>query len=450
MTLQRYKQPTRGLLVLLLVLMPLGLQAQETEINLDSFVALVEQHSKELQLAEKDREEADARKREAVGLALPQISAQAGYTRNLSELYMYIDLSALSGDEAGTQKIVASRENEFAAGVTLRQTLFSGTVFNAIAAAGQYRRLTDYTYDATFQYILTLARQAFSQAMLLEKVVEVAAQSEQNAFDNYTDMKERFEAGLASEFELLQAESRYRDAVPQTAGARRNLELALTDLKNLAGLPIDKPLRLIGSLDRYPELPEPVGLEPVLQRRPDFNALKWEEQLRRTNVSAQRSDYFPSLAAVAGYGYSAQSNAFRLEEENNSWTVGLVLSVPIFKGGATRARVRQASVQLDKSRLELARKHDQIEKELRSVQLRLEEAHARIASARAAQQTASKAFSIAQSTSGAGLTTQLELKDAQVVLDQATVAYCSAVFEYLYYWYDWQRVTGSVQAEDIE
>ena len=418
--------------------------AQTQQVDLDQFVELVKQHSKELQLAVKDREEADAQKNEARSLAYPHLAASAGYTRNLSDIYMYVDLSALSedGGSGGAQKLAINRNNEFSAGVSLTQTLFSGSVFNAIKAAKQYRTLTDYTYDATFQYVMTVARQAYSQALLLEKVVEVAAASEKNAEDNYHDTNNRYESGLASEFELLQAESRYREAVPATAEAKRNLELAMIGLKNLAGLPADEPLTLLGTLNSYPEMPNPIGLDAVLGNRPDYNARLWEEKLRRTNVSAQRAAYFPSLAAVAAYGYSAQSDAFRLEEENNSWTVGLKLSVPIFNGGETRAKVHQASVQLDRSRIELAQMRDDIEKELRSVRLRLEEAHERIKSAETSKQTAEKAFSIAEQTTRVGLTTQLELKDTRVMLDQATVNYYAAIFDYVLAYHDWKRVVG--------
>ncbi|MEZ5357271.1 MAG: TolC family protein [Candidatus Zixiibacteriota bacterium] len=421
--------------------------AEPRELTIDSFASLVKQYSKDLKLAQKDREEADAQKSEAISLALPHVSAQASYTRNLSDTYMYMDLSSLTGED-GIMKVDANRNNEYAAGVSLRQTLFSPTVFNAIEAAKQYRKMTDYIYDATYQQIMTLAKQAFSQTLLLEKVVEVAAMSEQNAYDNYIDTKNKFDNGLASEFELLQAESRYRERVPTTASAKRNLDLALIDLKNLAGIPVDTEIKLIGSLDTYPDMPTNVGLDIVLEQRPDYNALLWEERLRKTDVSAQRSAYFPSLSAVAGYGYAAQSNDFKLEEENNSWTVGLVLSVPIFQGGETRARVRQANVRLEKSRLELSRFRDDVEKQLQGVKLRLTEAHARIASAKASLETANKAFSIAEKTSKVGLTTQLELKDARVAKDQATVGYYSAVFEYLAAWYDWQRISGAMTESD--
>lgn len=435
------------LLALVLLGMPAGLKAESRRVDMETFVSLVEQYSKELKLAEKDCEEANAQKREATAGVLPHVSGQASYTRNLSDVYMYFDLSSLSGGEGGIQKVVYNRNNEYQAGVTLRQTLFSGNVFNAIKAAREYGRMTNYTYDATHQQILTLARQAFSYTLLLGQVVEVAGQSEQNAHENYLDTKSRYDNGLASEYALLQAESRYRETVPRTAEAERNLTLAMIDLKNMAGIPVDQTVELEGSLDSYPEPPVQVDLQTVLSRRPDYNALLRRERLQKINVSAQRSGYFPSLEAVAGYGYSAQSDAFRLDEENNSWTAGLVLSVPIFQGGATRARVSQARVQLDKSRLELARLRDRIVRDIRSVRLRLDEAHSRIASAEVSLQTARKAFSIAEETNRVGMTTQLELKDARVALDQATVNYYSAIFDYLRACYDWQQVIGVADAE---
>lgn len=436
------------LTALILTLAQTARAAEPRELTIDNFVSLVKQYSKDLKLAEKDREEADAQKSEAVSLAMPHISGQATYTRNLNDVYMYLDLSSLTG-ESDIVKADANRNNEYAAGVSLRQTLFSPTVFNAIKAAKQYRKFTDFTYDAAYQQLMTLAKQAFSQTLLLEKVYRVAQMSEQNAYDNYVDTKNRFDNGLASEFEKLQAESRYRERVPVTAAAKRNLDLALIDLKNLAGIPVDTEIKIVGSLDSYPELPKTNDIDAILKKRPDYNAMLWEERLRRTDVSAQKSAYFPSLAAVAGYGYSAQSNDFKLEEENNSWTVGLVLSVPIFQGGETRAKVRQANVRLEKSQLQLARFRDNTEKEIQSVRLRLNEAYERIASAKASLETADKAFSIAEKTSKVGLATQLELKDARVAKDQATVGYYSAVFEYLAAWYDWQRVSGAMTDGDL-
>ena len=422
-------------------------QAQPEHLTLDSLLNLVAEHSREIKLAEQEVKYAEAEKKEALSLALPHISATANYTRSLSDVYMYLDMGALGGD--GVEKIKTNYDNDYGASVVLKQTLFSFTVANALTAAKQYKKVTDYIYDASYQEIMTVTKQAFYRSLLLKTVWEVAGSSEGNARENYDDMQKRYDNGLVSEFALLQAEVRYRDAVPQTLKAKRNYELALVDIRNLAGIDMEAPIDLLGNLETYPEIPSILELDAILEQRPDYNALIWQEELYTTGVSAEKAAFYPSLSAVAAYGYSAMSNDWALDNDNNSWTVGLNLSVPIFTGGATRARVQKARVSLNKARLELDRGRDNIAREIKSIRLRMEEAHSRIASARATLIAAEKAFSIADATARTGLTTQLQLKDSRIALDQATTGHYAAVCEYLVAYFDWQKAIGEVNQSGI-
>ncbi len=261
----------------------------------------------------------------------------------------------------------------------------------------------------------------------------------------YDDVKKAYDLGLKSEFELLQADVRHKDHIPKTTNAEKNYNVALINLKNLAGLPADNEIVLDGSLADYPELPQSMTMQTVLDNRPDFNALLWEERLRSTNVKAEKASYLPTLSGNLIYAYSAQSDRWSFDEENNSFTFGLSLSIPIFTGGANSARVQKAKIERDKTRIEIDRNKQNIERELESVRLRLKEAHDRISSADATRTAAKKAFSIAQSTSEVGLTTQLELKDSRVVLDQAIMGYYSAVYEFLDAYFDWEKAVGAVK-----
>jgi len=429
------------LIINMMILLALPVGAEEYDI--DRFIELVEQHSNDLKLAEQELDYAGAQKKEAYSGVLPRISANAGYSRNLSDIYMYMDM----GDGNGATKLPISRDNEYSANVVLSQTLFNGTVFNAVKASRQYQKLSDFVYDASYQEIITFAKKAFYQTLLLKVVWDVSQASEHNAYENYVDIKSAYDNGLVSEFDLLQAEVRYKDYVPRTTEAERNYNIALINMKNLAGIPVGEGIRLDGSLDEYPEPPKMAALETILNSRPDYNALLWEEKLRHTNVSAEKSAYLPVLTGSLAYAYSAQSDEWSLDEENNAWVAGINLSLPLFTGGSRSARVQKARIELDKTRITIDKTKEDIEKEIENIRLRLEEAHKRIFTAEATLKTAEKAFSIAEATSRAGLTTQLELKDSRVVLDQATTGYYSAVYEYLDAVFDWEKAIGAVKKD---
>lgn len=422
-----------------------GIAGAET-VDLDQFIELVKQNSKDLQLAEKEREMAKANKKTAVSTALPKIGAEANYKRNLTSFYMYADFGPL-GDMlgfggAGPAKFKVNRNNEYSANIALQQTLFSPSVGSAIRAANEYQKLTDYAFRASQQAVLSGAKIMFYQTLLLEKVWQLSQSAEENARENYENVKLKFENGVVSEFELLQAEVRWKNAIPETAEAKRNYELALNNMKNWAGISVVESISLQGNFENYPPMPDKIELAAILENRPDYNAMLWEEKLRKTNLSAKKASYLPTLTGQAVYAYSAQSDYFKLDQENNLYFAGLNLSLPIFTGGYLSSEVQKAQIEVEKTRVKIEKTKENIFNELSNVYLKLEEAHKRILSARATLKVAEKAFQIAENTARSGLTTQLQLKDARIGYDSAQMNYYAAIFDYLASYFEWERITG--------
>lgn len=414
--------------------------------NLQEFLSLVKQHSKDLKLAEKELDMAKARKKEALSTALPELSANGNYNRNLGRNFLYIDLPDFETGETREQKFQISYWNEFGFNLSLRQTLFSFKVGNALKAAKQYQKLIDYVYDTQYQAVIGFAKKAFYQTLLLKKVWEVTKASEENARENYQMVKKKYDNGLASKFELLQAEARWENIKPETMKARRNYELALNNLKNFAGIPVQKEISLDGDFNDCPPMPELIPFEKILEVRPDYNALLWEQKLRGTDVKAQTSEYYPTLKAnFVLYNMTALSDKFKLDRKNVNYWIGLTLSVPIFNGGFTAAQVNKAEIELEKTRIKIDKTKEAIYNEIRNIYLRLEESQERISSSEKSLETAKEAFKIAESSTASGLATQLELKDARLLFDQAEVNYYSAVYDYLAAYFDWELAVGQLK-----
>lgn len=431
-------------LVLLFFLITVQSVTAET-YDLNSYLKAVRNHSKDLKMAEKEQEMAKANKKEAISGALPKVGLSADYTRNLTEYYMYFDMSAFNPMATGVAKAPIKRDNEYSTSIGLEQTLFSPMVGSAIKAAGQYQKLTDFIYEASEQAIVTGAKKLFYQCLLLEKVWDVSQSAQENALENYENIKLKHENGQVSYLAFLQAETRWRSTIPETEKAKRNWNLALNTLKNLAGFDIKKDIRLEGSFDAVPPMPDSLIMKNILQARPDFNALIWEEKLRETNVSATKGSYFPTLTGTVAYVYSGQSNEFKLEEDNKFAFAGVSLSFPVYTGGYRRAQVRKAQIELDKTRVKIDKTKENISNEITNIYLRLSEAHQRIQSAKSMWNVAEQAFDIAETTTHDGLTTQLELKDARLMYDQARLNFYAAVLDYLTAHFDWEQATGQVK-----
>jgi outer membrane protein TolC len=421
------------------------LPAESYDIN--KFIDLVKKNNKEILIAAKDLEIAEAQDALARASAYPNISASAGYNRNLKEAYLYFDASELFGPGAGggPSKFKVNYKNEFNATATLKQQIFNFSVFNAIKAAEQYEKLSNHVYDATYKAVINGSRKAFYQTLLLKEIWEVNKETEENAHENYIDLKKKFDAGIISELELLQAEVRWQNYIPEVTRSKRNYDLALNSLKTLAGLNYDEEFEISGELEISEEKPAVVEMEDVLKNRSDYNAMIWEKKLRESNVDVEWSGHLPSLSASFIYQYSALSDEFKLERENNYLIAGLNLSIPIFSGGMTSAKVQQAQIEVDQTSLKIDKFENEIFTEIKNLELRLLEAEKTIKSAETTLKTAKKAFEIAEKTSGTGLTTQLELKDARLGYDQANLNYYSAVYQYLEAYFDWELAVGIIK-----
>lgn len=416
------------------------------EYDLQDILIMADNQNKQIQLAQADLKTAAAEKTNAFSAAFPQIDVNAGYNRNLKENILYFD-DPVSG-AASSFKI--SFANEFSMNAVLKQTLFNFQVGYAIQAAKYFDQLTNRTYESIRQQVLTDVKKSFYGCILLKEALSVAEDSEASAKDNYENIKVKYESGIASEFELLQAEVRWQNSIPRTLEARKNYETAMNNLKIQAGIPVSEPITLTGNISNYPEMPEMPAFAEVAEKRPDYNALLWQQKLYKKNVSIQKANYYPTLDGNFTYVYSAASDQFKLERTNDNFVLGLSLQIPIFSGGSTLAQVRKASADVDRANTRIAEANDNIKVELENLQLSLQEAMQRIQATQKAVQSARRAFEIAQIRVDNGLSTQVELKDSRVSLDTAQIEYLTAIYDYLSAYFDWETATGNFSLSSTE
>jgi hydrophobic/amphiphilic exporter-1 (mainly G- bacteria), HAE1 family len=429
--------------VLLALVIGLGTQVHAESYDLNTFVQMVQKNSKDIKLAKKELDLADVYKKEALATALPKIKVDVDYKRNLKDNFLFIDFPDMETGEMTNQKFKINYKNDYGLTAVVNQTLFSFKVGAALKASKQYQKLTGHVFDAQERAIVTAAKQAFYQTLLLKKIWQVNQSARQNAHDNFLQLKKQFEHGQISEFKLLQAEARWQATLPQVTQVERNYRMSINTLKNLAGIADDQTLELSGDFQHVPQLPQMENLDLVLKKRPDFNAMLWEEKLRLTNVKSERANLYPSLSMNLIYAFGSQSDKFKFERQNHSYIIGLNLSIPVFTGGYNRAQVQKAQIEADKTRIQIDKEKETIYNDIRNTHLRLGEANQRMQSAQKAMETAKKAFEIAQVSANSGLATQLELKDTRLVFDQARLNTYMAAFDYLQAYFNWQLVIGN-------
>jgi len=293
-----------------------------TRLSLPLCLGLAEAQSERLGAILEDVRIAEAQRALVRSGALPNLSANLEYRRQE-------DIGGTS-----SQNLAERRESR----LTLQQPLFQG--FKDLYA---YRSATmglegsERTRDQTVLEVRTAVCEAYGRVLSLEQQKEAVASSLALAQARLEELEARLQAGLVRRTEVLSAEAQ----VARNQAQQTRLEGDCKDARSFLGFlimePALAPLEPFPSLD-LPDLEHPERLsERALDRRQDLEALKRQEAAARETIRAEKAGHWPSVGLTANlYGKREGPS------QDVDWDAALLGSLPLFEGGRTSARVRQA------------------------------------------------------------------------------------------------------------
>jgi outer membrane protein TolC len=401
------------------------------ELDLQKAVDLALEYNHDLRIAQIEKYIADQQLREAWGSAIfPEIQGTANYRRAIKRGKFFIETPFFSGTfPSGT-------ENTMSPGVTLEQTLFSGSAFIAVSAAEIFVEMTDKQYEASRDQIIQQVRQSYYALLFSHEVVKLAKITLENARQNYEDTKALFDAGLVSEYDRVRASVQVQNLIPQLQEAENSREISENTLKLLTGLDLDTEIYVSDKLEyRRENLGDSDAyIDRLYRTSPLLKQLELQTELYDKNVSAAFSNHLPSLSATGSWSVESQENdprSFWDWRYFNSVYVGLNLRIPIFNGFQTSARVEQAELDKKISEETLRKTRRELSHKVKETLLNLKNFEEKIEAYRLSIEEFELAYDLTLKRYKAGLGTQLELIDAMVGVSSAKVNYYQEIFNYL-------------------
>lgn len=425
------------ILLTYLFLIPIPAKAQEApdqQLSLENAIQLAMKHNPELKSARLEVERSDARVTEAWGYALPSVSVSGRFTRTLKKPVFFLpDFSDLESGRILPVRI--GSDYALDASVTAQQILFNGAVIVGVGAARVYSRLSREMYTSKQVETVTLVRKAYYSALIARAVVDLMHSSLLNAENNLKNVLLMRDQGIVSEYDELRASVQVDNLRPTVIQSENNYELALDALRNAIGIEKSTDLLIIDSLVFNP-IDENIiarAEELVLKSNPNLHSLDYQIELNDAAISVERSNYLPTIAAFGQYQYQAAKNEFKFSTADliSSSQIGLTLSLNIFQGLQTRARVEQAQVDRLKSEEQRISLERNLKTGVHSVVGNLRQARKRIEAQEKTVETAERGYKIVTTRFLANAATQLEVNDAELALTQAKVNRIQAIYDYL-------------------
>lgn len=408
--------------------------AQERIVTLDEAISLAIENNRDLEITRLEIDRADNQVREAIGNALPDVSAAGTYSHALKKPVFF--LPDFSEPESGRIiPIEIGANHSYQMGFTAQQILFNAAVITGVGTSKVYAQAAREVHRSAYNSTVSNVKRAFYTVLYTKEVLALTQASLKNAEQNENQARILFEQGIVSNYDLIRANVKTENTRPVVTESERNVQLAKNNLKIVLGISADERIDVDGALVFEAVDSVYVGsAEATLrERNATLKALELQAQVNDELVDIYRAEYLPTLSAFGNYQWQAQNDALSSTSFNDfvaSSQVGLSLSVNLFNGFRTTARVDQARIEYMKSQEQFQQTRDVFETRIQNIRYRLEEAARRVQSQTRTVEQAQKGYDIAMTRYSSGSATLLEANDADLALAQARVNRVQAVFDY--------------------
>jgi outer membrane protein TolC len=324
--------------------------------------------------------------------------------------------------------------------VTARQILYAG---GGVSAGVRGQQLTLDAAVLTLQAVINEAlldvRTRFYTVLLSREKIKVQEQNVELLQRQLQDVKNRYEAGTVSNFEVLRAEVTLANAQVPLITARNDYRLAIEELRSALGFAtatatdanVTKIPDFVGSLEFAPASFElRSALASARELRPDLQRLRKLEAAAEEGVLVRRAGYLPNVSLFGAYDWKKGAGSNSFPGDRDGWTVGLQSSWSVFDGRATAGRVAQAHSIVEQAKLAVAETQLLVDVDVRRAVSTFQQATELAAASKKVVEQAEEAVRLANARYNAGTATQLDVLTSQVDLTTARLNQLQAYYNY--------------------
>lgn len=370
---------------------------------------------------------------QAKGALLPTISASGSYT---------------IGDIDYTDRTNTNL------GVNLTQPLYNRAAWSGYEQAKSVVQQADYTFKSAEQDLIVRTTDVYFSVLLAQEDVNLALAQEAADKIQWERAEASAEVGLASMTDVLQAKSSYDLSKSNRINAENALDVANEALLKLTG----KSLAALKVLALQADLPqERLDMVDWEGRAQNDNLtvknLQSQAEIASHNVETQKSGHWPTANLQANYSntdYNGYPTTVTGKDDVQNTSIGINVSVPLYAGGATSAKVTEARYQLQAAEQALRDSREQARLDAR-VQVRtVERGQSLIAALREAVNSGSAFLEAAEESYKVGLKSLLEVLTARSNYFSARRNLVEALHNQVVNRLKLEATVGDLQADDLQ
>ena len=403
--------------------------ADTLRLSRQECVAIALNESQTLKVADLEVKKADYSKKEVLANLFPAIDFTGAYQRSIELQSMNMSMGGIS------QTIKMGTDNNWNLGFSASMPLINASLWKSIGLSDTQILQSLESARASRLDLVNNVNKAYYALLLAIDSREVIRQNYDLAKLNADIYERQYKAGTASEYDMLRSQVQVTNVEPELLQADIAVRQCQLQLAVLMGIePTATLMPNVGLSDMQQEMyGYYLGNERSLRDNTSLRSLDLSRKLAEKNVTLQKMAWVPTLAATFNLNWNAMSNGNRFTNQhfNHYSNVGVALQIPIIHGGAKYQKLRQARVQLQQ--IDLQREtlvnslNMQVDLALDNINRQVNQ----IESSEQGMKTAAKAREIMQKSFEIGAATYLNVRDSEMALTSAQLAYYQAIYNYL-------------------
>jgi TolC family type I secretion outer membrane protein len=402
------------------------------ELNLETAQQIALENNPSVKLAREGVLKSKAQVTETRAGMLPTLSvfSQAQHAWELPT--MVIDFPGM-----GKQKFKMGTENTVVAGLSIDQPLFvGGAIWSGYQMAKIGADVSVANLETTENSVIVKVTEAYYGVLFANSSVEVAEQALESAEENLEQVKKFFEVGKSSQFDVLRAEVQVSNYKPMVVSAKNQQRLAESNLRMILGIDNEAEFLFTDELEftetYLTEIPLEELIEIAINDRPEILIMNKQEEMFEKQVSVARASFMPSLFFSTSLQHQALKDEIDITRKDfyRSSSSSLSLSIPIFSGFKNSANLQKAKIAVKESGHQKESLYNGIELEVKAAYFKLKESEENVSTQQKTIEQAREAKRLAELMYSEGASTQLDVLNANLALNQALMNYQKSLFDY--------------------
>lgn len=298
--------------------------------NLKELIRLALESNRDLRITALTIERTRAQYRIQRAELFPDLQAGAGYNRQRVP------------DTSGFGRVIHLEQYNVSLGTTAWEIDFFGRLRSLKKQALETYLASEEAYRSAGLALVSEVARAYLILAADRERLQLAAETQASYQETLKLTQRRYDAGVASELDLRQAQTSVEAARVDRARYQSLVAEGENALRQLVGQefsPDLMPSEPVTKLAAVTEMPVGVPSE-VLQQRPDILAAEHQLKAAYANIGAARAAFFPRIALTASAGFGSSELSTLFDDASRAWAFSPRLDLPIFTAGSLRARLQ--------------------------------------------------------------------------------------------------------------